>query len=194
MPVIDETTHELRVGRPKKGELHPKQELFCQEYLKDYDAVNACRRAGYSEAKARKKAYLNLRNETILNRINELNKQRFRRLAMDADDVLREWAMIGTFDIRELFNENGTMKAPHELSDVAAQVVSGLKIKKTQLGGIEKTEVEYKLNDKHTALTNVAKKLNMFDREDGEVGTLGGLIDRLDSTVGPPMLENASEQ
>ena len=35
---------------------------------------------------------------------------------------------IATFDVRKLFNENGTLKEPHELDDETAAAIGGIDI------------------------------------------------------------------
>ena len=181
------------------------QEEFCQQYLVDLKPKAAAIRAGYSPKVAAVKAHHMLREEKILKRIAYLKSLRSRRLALSQDDVLRSWAEIGTFDIRELYHEDGRMKKPHELSAVAGQVVSGMKVKQSKVRTYRSTEenedgeeveefdvhiqevVEYKTNDKHTALTNMAKHLGMLNdtMEHDLSKSFRELLGSLNPTMGP---------
>lgn len=179
--------------------LTQSQEEFCQQFIIDLDAAAAAKRAEYAvPAVAGCKL---LKVEKVQKRIMELKRSRMHRTMVTQDEVLIQWADIGLFDIRELYHEDGRMKLPHELSAVAAQVVASAKVKqvkkRTYHSGDEDDEVtevyvdevvEYKLNDKHTALTNMAKHLGLLDKEDA-VGELTKsfteIMDRLAPTVGP---------
>ena len=53
-------------------ELTERQEVFCNEFIKDLNAVQAAIRAGYSTQHAKKNAYTLLRQPRISERISEL--------------------------------------------------------------------------------------------------------------------------
>lgn len=181
--------------------LTENQEEFCNQYLIDLDAYHACIRAGYSKKTAKNAAYKMMRNDKIVDRIMELKKARLRRMHLSQDEVLAQWFEIGTFDIRELYHADGRMRLPHELSAAAGQVVAAAKVRQVSkrtnhLEGDEGDEVvetrveevvEYKLNDKHTALTNAARHMGMMKEADAS-DAAKSIIDVLDSlkpTVGP---------
>lgn len=69
-------------------ELKRQQELFCQEYIVDYNGTQAAIRAGYKETSARKQASRLLTNEDILARVHELQKEQLNRLAVSQDYVV----------------------------------------------------------------------------------------------------------
>ena len=77
-----------------KRSLTDRQDLFCREYIKDLNAQAAAKRAGYSEKMANAKAYQFLKVDRIRERIEELKKESMRRLALDADDILRRLVRI----------------------------------------------------------------------------------------------------
>ncbi|SMC10079.1 terminase small subunit [Nitratiruptor tergarcus] len=74
--------------------LTKKQEAFCINYVATRDAKASALKAGYSKSYAEKKAYALLGNETVSQRIEELEKaffnERFTRLAMRSMAVLEE--------------------------------------------------------------------------------------------------------
>lgn len=74
--------------------LTQKQLQFCEKYVTSRDAKNAALEAGYSETYANGKAYLLLKDERVLEKIAELEKNffsdRFTKLAVASIDVLEE--------------------------------------------------------------------------------------------------------
>lgn len=66
-----------------------RKELFCQEFLVDFNATQAAIRAGYSEKTARSIGSENLSKPDILNRINEIFSERAKKLELDQEWVLK---------------------------------------------------------------------------------------------------------
>lgn len=69
-------------------ELKKRYELFCQEYVVDYNGTQAAIRAGYKEKSARQQASRLLALEEVLTRISELQKDQLDRLALSQDYVV----------------------------------------------------------------------------------------------------------
>lgn len=191
-----------RQGALTEQGLTELQERFCQEFIIDLKGKASAMRAGYSEKTAAVKACRMLRQKKIQDRIAHLKNMRMRQTGMTQKEVLREWAVIGTFNAKELFTPEGKPKLPSEWSDEIGHAVSGFKVKrinrrvyKVNEDTPEEEEVTYiedvievKLNDKHTALNNMAKHLNMY-REDNEgkgLKTVTEILEHLKPTVGPP--------
>lgn len=78
-------------------ELTKNQQKFVEAYLVSRDAKNAAMVAGYSETFAKKKAYLFLRDEKIIQCMNKMEndffKTEFSRLAYKSVAVLEEIMM-----------------------------------------------------------------------------------------------------
>lgn len=106
----------------------PKQEAFVREYLIDLNATQAAIRAGYSEKTAFQIGYENLTKPEIAEAIAEAQKERAERTAITADRVLQEIARIAFFDMRKLYREDGSLKAPQEWDDDTAAVLAGLDV------------------------------------------------------------------
>lgn len=70
--------------------LTDKQEMFCREYIIDFNATQAAIRAGYSESTARQIGAENLSKVDIQVRVKELIEDRNSRVQIDADYVLRQ--------------------------------------------------------------------------------------------------------
>tara|TARA_R110000796_G_scaffold73842_1_gene165859 strand:- start:6359 stop:6748 length:390 start_codon:yes stop_codon:yes gene_type:complete len=76
-------------------ELTEKQAIFCEEYVKDFNATRSAKAAGYSEQTARQTGHENLTKPYIKERINLLKAERMERLSVDKDKVVKELAKIG---------------------------------------------------------------------------------------------------
>lgn len=65
-----------------------QQEMFCQEYIVDYNGTQAAIRAGYSEKTAAAQSARLLRNVNILARIRAIQKERLEKLAVTQESVI----------------------------------------------------------------------------------------------------------
>lgn len=68
--------------------LTPQQELFCAEYLVDYNGTKAAQRAGYAEKTAAAQASRLLKNVNVLSRVRALQKEHLEKLAVTQESVL----------------------------------------------------------------------------------------------------------
>lgn len=67
-----------------------KHELFCREYIVDYNGTQAAIRAGYSKKTAHVQASTMLKNPKVLARVRELQKEQTERLAITSDWVVHQ--------------------------------------------------------------------------------------------------------
>ena len=72
------------------GELTRKQELFCQEYIVDYNGTKAAIRAGYEERSARQMASRMLAKDNIRSRVRELQADQVQRMTVTQDYVIQQ--------------------------------------------------------------------------------------------------------
>lgn len=72
------------------SKLTDKQEMFCKEYIIDFNATQAAIRAGYSENTAGSIASQHLTKLNISERVAELIQERKERVQIDADYVLKQ--------------------------------------------------------------------------------------------------------
>ncbi|PDT15509.1 terminase [Rhizobium sp. J15] len=106
--------------------LTAKQRLFVAEYLKDLNATQAAVRAGYSENLARKNSWRLMANEVVRGAIDKALAAQMERLEISAERVLAAIADIAFGDVRDVFDEEGALKAPSEWDDRTAAAVAGL--------------------------------------------------------------------
>lgn len=86
---MDNTATDLSNDTPQNIPLsNIRHELFCNEFLKDFNGSASYERAGYEGKGARQSASLLLTHHDIQARLAELTKERFTRVKLDADYVL----------------------------------------------------------------------------------------------------------
>lgn len=161
--------------------LTPKQEQFCREYLIDLNGTQAAIRAGYSKHGAGQTAGILLKNTEIQARLRQAIDNRAERTEITADRVLREYGRLAFLDIRKAFDEDGRLKAIHDLDDDTAAAIAGLEVEELFEGhGADRERVgtlhKIKLSDKRAALVDVAKHLGMFVDRHEHSGPGGGPI------------------
>jgi len=156
------------------------QKRFCDEYLIDLNATKAYK-AAYPNCKkdetASQAGSRLLRNVKVQEYIAEKQKEMQERNKITQDIIIQELAKIALFNIKDIYNENGTLKKVTELDDDTAKAISGVKIlqkagaMKISLNGrneeipiehIPEQTVEFKTNDKTKALELLGKYLGMF--------------------------------
>lgn len=158
--------------------LSPKQQLFVAEYLIDLNATKAAIRAGYSVKTARIIGAQNLAKLNIAAAIDEAQQRRAQKTGITQERVLQELARIAFFDIRTLYNEDGTLKKPTELNDDAAAALAGVDVVEMQ-GGVAVGEdgdiasvpmytKKSKVFDKNAALSLAMRHLGMLKDKPGD--------------------------
>lgn len=154
--------------------LSTKQAQFVQEYLIDLNATQAAIRAGYSKNTAVAQASRLLANVNVASAVETAMAARAERTHITQDRVLQELARIAFFDIRRLYNADGTLKRPHELDDEAAAVLSGIDV--VEMGGGDEsvpfTTKKAKVFDKTSALTLAMRHLGMLKDKVEHSGSL----------------------
>lgn len=158
--------------------LTAKQQRFVAEYLVDLNATQAAIRAGYAAKRADAMGYENLRKPEIAAAVSEAMQARESRTQITQDRVLQELARIAFFDIRKLYNEDGTLKKPTDLDDDAAAVLAGIDVTTVSIGGTEDAASlatkKAKVFDKGAALTLAMRHLGMLKdkvEHSGEIKT-----------------------
>ena len=149
-----------------KKQLPSRQEIFCQEYVKEPHATKAGIAAGYSEKTAHAQACRLLKKVHIQKRISELKTRQFKRIEVQADDVLRELMRIGYSDIRSILDEGGCVKDPALWPDDIARCIASIEVVENYEGhGNDRAFTGYtkkiKLWNKNQALDLLAKHKNL---------------------------------
>lgn len=143
--------------------LKGRKKRFADEYLIDRNATQAAIRAGYSQKTAYSQGQRLLKDPEVKGYIERFTKKTAAKLNLTAERVLEEIARMAFFDTRELFNEDGSPKALHELSDDAAAAITGLDIGLMQAkkGATPKAYIKKFKTDKRGALAMAKQYLGL---------------------------------
>lgn len=157
----------------------PKQQQFCREYLIDLNATQAAIRAGYSVRTAEVTGSKLLRNAKVAAEVQRLTQERSESTQINAEWVLKRLAKIADFDVRNLFNEDGSLKRITELDDDTAFAIGGIDV--TELAGSDEIPPavlkKFKAIDKRGALELIGRHLKLFtDRVESEAKVSGGVV------------------
>lgn len=136
--------------------LNSRQQAFVDEYLRCWNASEAARRAGYSEATAYSQGQRLLKHVEVSAAIQERVSER----AMSADEVLVRLADMARADMSDFVSFRPGVKLPIlDLEKAHAAGKFGLvkKLKYNELGG-----VEFELYDAQAALVQLGKVHKLF--------------------------------
>lgn len=172
------------------SKLTPKQELFCQEYLKDMNGTAAAKRAGYSKRTAAEQACQILATPKIQERVNELKAARLERVQIDADWVLKRIAAIADVDIAKAYDKGGQFLPIKEMPEDLRKTITGIDVYKDFTEGVEVGETrKIKLADKLKALELLGRHIKLFTdkvEHSGKVGWEAFLLEADKDESGEP--------
>lgn len=144
------------------GRLELKQEMFCREYLVDYNATKAAIRAGYSPKTAKQQASMLLTKLNIKAFIAKLIEPKKMDLTVSAQKLLDQYARRAYVDPMTFFREveiEGqkclVTKFPSELSEDQSMAVDEVTIGKDG-------RPIYRLCCKDTSLDRLGRHLKLF--------------------------------
>lgn len=157
-----------------------KQERFCQEYVKSGNKTEAFLLAGYAGERGSQAVKVNAcklsKNPGVIARIEEIRREA--RAGAEEDDItieriIREYAQIAFFDIKELFDDSGEQIDIRSLPSKITRAVQSIE----SFGG-KKT---VKMHDKLKALDALSRllELNPPERVSVDVTDKAGLARRL---------------
>lgn len=168
-------------GPPHLKPLDAQEILFIEEYLKCLSAPEAAIAAGYAKSVAWSVAYQWIRGGKEASEkphvafvIETELARRAKKNELTAERIMKEVARLAFSDIRRLYNDEGALKAMHELDDDTAAAVAGVDVEHRQEGRGEDAE---HFIVKKTKLYDKVASLNMAAR------ILGMLKDKVEATV-----------
>jgi len=163
-----------------KPDLTPKQATFVEEYLVDLNATQAAIRAGYSKKTAVVIGCQNLMKVNIQAAIQFAKEKRSKRTEITQDKVLREYARLAFFDIRNLYDEDGVLIPIHKLDADTAAAIGGIDV--VSVGGEDFIDTKkIKIIDKKGSLNDLARHLGMFEKDNKQKQTpLAAILKEID--------------
>lgn len=163
--------------------LNDKQRLFVAEYLKDFNASAAYKRAGYKAkgASANTNASRLLTNAEVAAEIAKAAARVHEKAEFSAEVVVRQLERLVTFDPRKLFHPDGRPKEITDLDDDTAMVISGLDVHEEYRGSGDDREFvgyvkKYKLSDRLGAVNTALKMFGKLSERVEHTGKDGGPI------------------
>lgn len=151
---------------PAYLQLTPMQERFCYEYIVDRNQLQAAIRSGFSPKTSYAQASKMFKNPYVQYRINRLIEEQNSKIEVNAANVLKEIKKLAFFDIQDVFNEDGSMKAIKDMPEVIRKAIafveveekfSGKGSKKKKTGNVVK--VKFWPKDKFIELLSKYTKL-----------------------------------
>lgn len=156
--------------------LRGKRHAFVLEYLKDFNATEAYKRAGYkgSGEGARRSASRLLTNVDIQAEIQRLQSRVENRTVASLERLELELERIALSDPRKLFTKDGAMLVPSEWDDDTAAAVASIEVLEEFAGRRENRVMightkKAKLLDKVSALVALLKRRDVA--KSGELGS-----------------------
>lgn len=107
------------------NKLNPKEQAFVREYLKEQHVTKAAIKAGYAEKSAHVTGSRLLKNPKIMDALSKAQGKAMDKVDIQVSHVLRVIKSILTFDPRDLYYPDGSVKPPNEWSDDVALAVQG---------------------------------------------------------------------
>lgn len=126
------------------------------EYPKDWDGSKAVIRAGFhpkDAQRAAEMAYQLLQKSPVQEALDRAMEEKLRKIGVHTERVLTEIARVALSDLRNVYNEDGSLKLPHEWSDEAAAAIAGVEVLEEFVG-----------KGKARTLVGHTKKVRVFDK------------------------------
>ena len=148
---------------------NPKNEMFCQEYIKDMNAARA-----YASVYKTKPTCANSSSRTIMKsktngvraRIQELQDARKERCQIDGDAVLREINNIAMSNIADLIEWNGTEAFVKDFDKLPREITACIESMETQQiteGDLPKLITKIKFHNKIKSLDMLMRHLGKYN-------------------------------
>lgn len=116
--------------------LTPKQQKFVDEYMVDFNAAQAARRAGYSAKTARAQGARLLKHPVVGAAIEERRARQAERAGITAEELIDIATQVVRAHPKSLYDENGKMLPPHKWTQEAAVGVAGFEVVENREGGV----------------------------------------------------------
>lgn len=164
--------------------LTAKQEMFCREYIKDYNATRAAKDAGYSEKTARSQGQRLLTKADVQKFLSTLQKPKLEQLDISAERILSEYAAMAFANLADYMRIGDDGMPYIDMSDMTRAQAAGLVMAEVvQLPPTDKDDdgplplkAKIRLADKKAALDVLAKRAGLLKEHvehSGEISVKG---------------------
>ena len=148
----------------KEIDIDRYRERFVAEYLVDYNATAAIKRAGYRGTNAKLAGYKMIHDPDTESMVEAEQAKLLAKVKLTPERTLLELARICYFDVRRMFDAKGAPIPVHLLDEDTAAAINGFEVMEaTDKDGIVFGMIKkYKISSKNTALANALKTLGML--------------------------------
>ena len=146
------------VTKEELKKLSYREKLFADEYLKDGNATQAAKRAGYSKSNAHDTGHKILHRDHVGYYIECETARRAERTHRTADKVLNEYAKLAFMNVKSMEGKTLSEMAVDDLACIS----SITRKRNDNTGEVEET---VKFHDKIAALRDLGKHLKLFSEK-----------------------------
>lgn len=172
-----------RMSAAKKGEARRKPgggeptekvraryDKFIEAYFEtNLNGTQAAIKSGYSEKTAGAIASGLLKVPYIARRVEARARELAKKFELRSEDTLRRLKGLRDVSVKEMFNPDGSAKAPHDLDDEVARCIDGIKMTETSfmVGKVRHTErvYEYKVTRKGGAVDMAMRHHGLYAKD-----------------------------
>lgn len=147
---------------PAQKKLTPKQARFIEEYLIDLNASQAAKRAGYTGDPNTVGPRL-LADVGIRSLVDQALSKRSEKVELSQERVLLELKRLAFFDIRKIFNADGTLKRVVDLDDDTAAAIMSVEMVEIGTDGQLAISKKFKASDKKGALELTMRHMGLLN-------------------------------
>jgi phage terminase small subunit len=152
-----------------------RQKAFVEHFLRIGNATKAAIAAGYSKKGADVAGARLLGNAGVGAEVDRRKVKIEEKFELTTDRTLREVARLAYADIRKIYNEDGSLKLPHEWDDDAAACVAGVECDELFAGtGKDRVLIGYtrkvRMFDKNSALEKAMKFHGLYEKDNDQFG------------------------
>lgn len=154
--------------------LSEQERTWCLEFLIDFDATGAAKRAGYPVRKCAKAGVANMRNDLCRKELDRLKNDLLYKAHLTPEAILLELAKIGFSNIDDYLKKDTDGNViGFDFSQCTRQqmaAISELTIKESMEGSPDDKErvreIKLKLHGKREALVDLGKHYGVFKEQD----------------------------
>lgn len=147
--------------------LTEKQRMFCEEYLIDLNACQAAIRAGYSARSAKEVGCENLKKPAVAEYLSKLQKERSKKVEIEAEDVLRilKSQIDGDYTNFIGLTPQEIKNLPKELTMLVEGMKNTIVVKSD---GSRVVTVDLKFVDRQKALDMINRHIGFYEKDNSQ--------------------------
>lgn len=139
------------------------QRRFAEEYVVDYNATKAGKRAGIQGDNVNVTAWQMLQLPDVQEYVSQMQDEAAKRCQVSKDELLQEFKKIGFSNIKNYLHNDLDAKYLSEIENPEA--IKGIKKTVKHFEGGSEVTVDVTLHDKLSALTSIGRHIGFFSED-----------------------------